>query len=148
MALLRRGFSLSDVVVIGVTSDSFASREGKSPDQSYLERVKVIERVLNSTFSGRKYVIVKLEDFFGTDIASPKVEAIVVTRETAARVPIANSLRAEKGYPPLKVEVVDHVLAVDGRPISSTRIRKGEIDAEGRILSQSLKMKRSQPRKG
>jgi pantetheine-phosphate adenylyltransferase len=134
MALFTRSFSLGDVVVIGVTSDHFASREGKSPDQSYLERVRTVEQFLRSKFPGRKYVIVKLDDYFGPDIASPKVEAIVVTRETAARVPMANSLRAAKGYPPLKVEVVDYVLAVDGRPISSTRIRKGEMDVEGRVL--------------
>jgi len=135
LALLRRSFSVGDFVVIGVTSDSFASREGKSPDQSYAKRVEVIERTLCSEFPERKYLIVKLDDFFGPGIASPEVEAIVVTRETVARVPVANSLRAAKGYPPLKVEVVDHILANDGKPISSTRIRKGDIDAEGRVLN-------------
>jgi len=137
LALLRKSFSVGDFVIIGVTSDSFASREGKSPDQSYVERVEVIEQTLHSEFSGRKYFIAKLDDFFGPGIASPEVEAIVVTRETVGRVPVANSLRAAKGYPPLKVEVVDHVLADDGRPISSTRIRKGEIDPEGRVLNSS-----------
>lgn len=133
-ALLTRSFSLGDVVVIGVTSDAFASRAGKRPDQSYLERVEVLERFLRSKFPGRKYVIAILDDFFGPGIASSDVEAIVVTKETSARVPIANALRANKGYPPLKVEVVDYVLAGDDRPISSTRIRRGEIDTEGRLL--------------
>ena len=134
LALLTRSFALGDFVVIGVTSDTFASREGKSPDQSYRERVDAVELFLHSTFPGRRYLVTKLEDYFGPGIASPKVEAIVVTRETAVRVPIANALRMAKGYPPLKVEVVRHVLADDGRPISSTRIRKGEIDTEGRRL--------------
>jgi pantetheine-phosphate adenylyltransferase len=136
VALLTRSFSLGDVVVIGVTSDAFASREGKSPDQSYLERVEVLERFIRSTFPGRRYVIAKLDDYFGPGIASPEVEAIVVSRETAVRVPIANTLRAIKGYPPLKVEVVDYVLAGDDKPISSSRIRKGEIDTEGRLLKR------------
>jgi pantetheine-phosphate adenylyltransferase len=99
-----------------------------------LERVGVLERFLHSRFPGRKYVIAKLDEHFGPGIASPEVEAIVVSRETAAKVPIANALRARKGYPPLKVEVVDYVLARDDKPISSTRIRKGEIDTEGRLL--------------
>lgn len=134
VALLSRSFALGDVVVIGVTSDAFALREGKSPDQSYLERVEFLERFLRSRFPGRRYVIAKLDDHFGPGIASPEVEAIVVSRETTARVPIADALRATKGYPPLKVEVVDYVLAGDDRPISSTRIRNGEIDTEGRLL--------------
>ena len=134
VALLARSFSLGSVVIIGVTSDTFASREGKVPDQSYLQRVAALERFLHSSYPQRKYIIAKLDDYFGPGIASPEVEAIVVTAETAARVPIANALRAAKGYPPLEVEVVDHVLAGDDRPISSTRIRKGEIDTEGRLL--------------
>jgi pantetheine-phosphate adenylyltransferase len=137
VALLTRSFSLGDVVVIGVTSDAFAPREGKSPDQSYLERVEVLEGFLRSKFPGRRYIIAKLDEYFGPGIASPEVEAIVVSRETAVRVPIANALRAAKGYPPLKVEVVDYVLAGDDRPISSTRIRNGEIDTEGRLLKPS-----------
>ncbi|MDA4124414.1 MAG: phosphopantetheine adenylyltransferase [Thaumarchaeota archaeon] len=135
-ALLARSFELGDTVVIGVTSNSFASREGKSPDQSYEERVLGLKGLISSKFPGMKYIIAKLDDFFGPGIASSDVEAIVVTKETAARVPIANSLRAEKGYPPLKVEVVQFVLAKDGKPMSSTRIRRGEIDRDGRVLKQ------------
>lgn len=135
-ALLSRSFELGDVVVIGVTSDTFAPREGKSPDQPYEERLRALEGLIHSKFPGRRYIIAKLDDFFGPGIASPEVEAIVATKETATRVPIANSLRAEKGYPPLKVEVVQFVLAEDGRPLSSTRIRSGEIDQNGKVLGR------------
>lgn len=147
-ALLARSFSVGKIVIIGVTSDAFASREGKSPDQSYSERVEALKRFLSVEFPGRKYVLAKLDDNFGPGIASPEVEAIVVTRETASKVPIANALRAAKGYPPLKVEVVEHVLASDGTPISSTRIRKGEIDPEGKVLEVGPKSAPKNPRKG
>jgi pantetheine-phosphate adenylyltransferase len=134
VALLARCFEVADTVVIGVTSDAFASREGKSPDQDYDERVSALKAVLAKKFPGRNYVIAKLDDYFGPGIASPDVQAIVVSRETAARVPIANELRARKGFPPLEVVVVDFVLAYDSQPISSTRIRKGEINQEGEKL--------------
>jgi len=147
-ALLAKSFSVGEVVVIGVTSDAFASREGKSPDQSYSERVEALRRFLDARFPGRKYTVAKLDDNFGPGIASPEVEAIVVTRETAAKVPIANALRAAKGYPPLEVEVVEHVLASDGTPISSTRIRRGEIDPKGKVVKAGSGPAPSNPRKG
>jgi len=132
MALLSRSFEVGDAVVIGVTSDAFARKEGKSPDQSYAERVRALEAFIHKDFPDRRYIIAKLDDYFGPGIASPDVQAIVVSRETAKRVRIANALRKEKGYPPLKTVVVDFILAADSKPISSTRIRKGEIDPEGR----------------
>ena len=131
MALLGRSFEVGDAVVIGVTSDAFARKEGKNPDQSYQERVRALEAFINKAFPGRKYIIAKLDDYFGPGIASPDVQAIVVSRETAKRVRIANAIREEKGYPPLETVVVDFIMAGDSKPISSTRIRKGEIDTEG-----------------
>ena len=134
LALLAKSFEVGDRVVIGVTSDSFAKKEGKNPDQSYEERVRRLEEVIRQNFPRREYLIAKLDDYFGPGIASPEVEAIVVSKETTKRVPLANELRRAKGFSPLKVETIDYVLADDSRPISSTRIRKGEIDAEGKML--------------
>ncbi len=134
VALISRSFEVGEKVVIGVTSDAFAAREGKSPDQSYRDRVSSLEALIRTRFPRRKYLIAQLDDYFGPGIASPEVEAIVVSRETAGRVPLANSLRAKMGYPPMKVLVVDYVLAEDSRRISSTRIRNGQIDMEGRLL--------------
>jgi cytidyltransferase-like protein len=139
-ALLTQSFEVGDVVVIGVTSDEFARREGKTPDQTYDERVKALEGFIHSRFPGRRYRIAKLDDYYGPGIASPEVEAIVVSRETASRVPLANSLRESKGFSPLEVVVVDYVLADDSKPISSTRIRKGEIDVEGKLLKRPSKV--------
>ncbi|MDG6909226.1 MAG: pantetheine-phosphate adenylyltransferase [Nitrososphaerota archaeon] len=133
LALLTRSFEVGDRVVIGVTSDAFALKEGKRPDQCYEDRVKALEGVLREKFPGRSYLIAKLEDNFGPGIASPEVQAIVVTRETAKKVPIANAARRARGFPPLEVVTVDYVLADDGELISSTRIRKGEIDTDGRL---------------
>ncbi|QQG48085.1 MAG: pantetheine-phosphate adenylyltransferase [archaeon] len=139
LALLSKSFEVGETVVIGVTSDPFAAKEGKTPDQSYEERIQGLERLIGQKFPRRKYIIAKLDDYFGPGIASPDVEAIVVTGETAARVPLANSLRAQRGFPPLEVVTIEHVLAEDSKPISSTRIRRGEIDTEGRIARKSTK---------
>jgi len=136
IALLAKSFEAGDTVVIGVTSDAFARKEGKNPDQSYEKRLEALEDLIHRRFPGRKYIIAKLDDYFGPGIASPDVQAIVVTKETATRVSIANALREAKGYPPLEVVVVEYVLADDSKLISSTRIRKGEIDTEGMLLKK------------
>ena len=134
LALLAKSFGVGDKVVIGVTSDAFAKKEGKNPDQGYSDRVAALKANIGREFPGREYLIAKLDDYFGPGIASPDVQAIVVSRETAKRVPIANSLRERKGFPPLEVVVVDYVLADDSNPISSTRIPGGEIDAQGKVF--------------
>lgn len=139
LAMLTKSFQVGDRVVIGVTSDDFALKEGKKPDQTYDERVRALEALIRSKFPGRRYLIAKLDDYYGPGIASPEVQAIVVSRETAKRVPIANAARAARGFPPLEVVTVDYVVADDRRPISSTRIRNGEIDTEGRVVKPSVR---------
>lgn len=133
LALLTKSFEVGDRVVIGVTSDGFALKEGKEPDQRYEERVQALETLIREKFPGRRYLIAKLDDNFGPGITSPEVQAIVVSRETAKKVPIANAQREAKGFAPLEVVTIDYVLAEDGRPISSTRIRSGEVDSQGRL---------------
>ncbi len=130
--LLEKSFESGDFVVIGLTSDEFAQRQGKRP-RPYGERESELKAFIDERFPGRGYSISKLDDFFGPGIANREVEALVASPETAKRVGLANDLRARKGFPPLDLVVVEWVLADDGLPISSTRIRKGEIDAEGRM---------------
>ncbi|MBI2648279.1 MAG: pantetheine-phosphate adenylyltransferase [Thaumarchaeota archaeon] len=132
--LLERSFEVGEMVVIGVTSDEFVREQGKRPDHTYEERASQLVDYLDKNFPGRKYVIARLYDFFGPGIASPDVQAIVVSPETVARVPLANRLRAEKGYPSLEMVTIEKVLAEDGQPVSSTRIRSGEIDTEGKLV--------------
>jgi pantetheine-phosphate adenylyltransferase len=132
--LLERSFELGAEVVIGLTSDEFARKEGKVTRRKYAEREAELEAYIKRRFPGRRYAIAKLDDFFGPGIASRDVQALVASPETGKRVGLANELRAERGFPPLELVVIDWVAAEDGRPISSTRIRKGEIDEEGRLL--------------
>jgi len=132
--LLEKSFELGAEVVIGLTSDEFARREGKTPERPYGQREAELEAYVKEKFPGRRYTIAKLDDFFGPGIASREVEALVASPETGKRVELANSLRAKRGFPPLELVTIHWVVAEDGRPISSTRIRKGEIDEEGRLV--------------
>jgi len=131
--LLDEAFKYSDYVLVGLTSDELASKLGKLYDVSlYMDREKKLKAYLESKYKGR-YSIVKLDDVYGiaTDIA--ELEAIFVTEETSVRAEEINRIRASKGLKPLEVVIVPMVLAEDGKPISSTRIKMGEIDSEGRL---------------
>ena len=52
------------------------------------------------------------------------------------RVDVANKVREKQGIDHLRTIIIEIAYADDGRPISSTRIRSGEIDEEGHILSR------------
>lgn len=136
-SLLRKSFEAGEDVIIGLTSDEFVARVGKRPDFSYNKRREALELYLARNFSGRSYHISKLDDYFGPGIADPGVEALVTSPETAPRVAVANKLREEKGFAPLALIVVEWVNAEDGRPLSSTRIRLGEVDEKGRLIPKS-----------
>jgi cytidyltransferase-like protein len=132
--LLERAFKVGRKVFIGLTTDEFAARSGKKIDQSFEERKKQLEGLIEAEFPSREYEITKLEKQFGPGMFTKEIEAIVVSVETLPSVESANKKRMEMGLPDLKVEVVSMLAAEDGSKISSTRIRSGEIDAEGHVL--------------
>ena len=131
--LLQKSFESGDRVIIGLTSDDFVTKLGKKPDYDYEKRESELRKYLEKTYSGRRYVIAKLNDYFGPGIASKEVEALVASPETASRLELANEMRRRSGFRPLDLVVVDWIRAEDGSPISSTKIRRGEIDEEGRL---------------
>lgn len=89
---------------------------------------------LDRTYTERDYQIVPLDDYFGIEAYADDVEAVVVSQEMVARVAEFNKKRVSLGIRPLEPLIVDIVLADDGERISSTRIRKGEIDEEGHLI--------------
>ncbi|MEM2739459.1 MAG: phosphopantetheine adenylyltransferase [Candidatus Bathyarchaeia archaeon] len=131
--LLDEAFKSSDYILIGLTSDELALELGKPYKVSpYIEREERLRAYLDSRYKGR-YSIVKLNDVYGVAIDVAELEAIFVTEETRVRAEEINRIRASRGLNPLEIVVVPFVLAEDGRPISSTRIKGGEIDSEGRL---------------
>jgi len=78
--------------------------------------------------------IVPLNDPFGPTIENDELEGIVVSEETEATAEIINKKRVDKGRKPLLIFVITMVLADDGKPISSTRIRKQEVDRYGHLI--------------
>ena len=134
IALLRQAFSISDDVIIGLTSDDFAKKKGKKINHNYSQRFENLKKIIQSEFPGKKYTITKLDNDFGPAVLERDVQALIVSEETSHQGDALNKLRLERKSSIVKTIVVPMVLASDGQRISSTRIRNSEIDAQGNLL--------------
>jgi hypothetical protein len=72
-----------------------------------------------------------LEDSHGPAPAHPSASAIVCTAETNGECKKINSIRQSNGLDALSIIIAERVLAWDGQPISSSRVRDGQIDRSG-----------------
>jgi pantetheine-phosphate adenylyltransferase len=135
LELLRNGFSVSSKVIIGLTSDELARKKGKKPTNDYSKRYKTLDDTIKENFPNSAYEISKLDNDFGPAVLEKEVEALIVSQETSSKGDELNRLRAKRNAPPVQVIVVPMTLAKDGTRISTTRIKRSEIDADGNILS-------------
>ena len=127
--LLSTAFEIGDHIEIDVTSNEFGGLKGD------IDSCKERMQNLKSFFSDKSnFHVVSLDDPYGTTIYDEDIEAIVVSEETEPTAVKINEIRVSKGMKPLDIVVVSFVLAYDGTPISSTRIRRGEINQNGIFL--------------
>jgi pantetheine-phosphate adenylyltransferase len=133
MALLTKAFSISSHVIIGLTGDELVAKKGKNLINNYSKRLKSLTSTLQQHFPNSSYTISKLENDFGPAAIEGKVDALVVSEETSNKGDILNNLRQKRNLPLVDVVIVPMVLAEDGSQISTTRIKKSEIDPEGNL---------------
>lgn len=135
IALLSKAFEVGDRIIIGVTSDEFAAaRKGKKLNHDFESRVANLRREISERFGNVEFEIAKLDSEFGPAVTTGEMGALVASTETREMGARLNEIRKKNGLPPAEVIAVGLVKAEDGMPISSTRIRAGEIDREGRLL--------------
>ena len=135
LTLLSNSFKISSKVIIGLTSDEFAQKNGKTPINNYQKRFKNLSSIISQEFADHSFQISKLDNDFGPAVLEKEVEALVVSDETSSQGKTLNELRAKKGLPHAEIIVVPMVLAKDGRRVSTTRVKNSEIDTEGNLLS-------------
>ena len=147
-SLLVKAFALGKKVTIGLTSDKYVSsiRYQVSSIKSYEVRKKQLETWLKRNSFLSRSTIVPINDSYGPSITDNSYDAIVVSTETEKVAKEINLLRIKSGIPSLAIIVVPMVPAEDEKRISSTRIRNGEIDHDGRlILPQVLRSTLAKP---
>jgi len=135
LTLLSNAFEISNKVIIGLTSDEFAKKRGKTPSNDYEQRLENLTSTISKEFPNTIFQINKLDDDFGPAVFEQDVEALVVSDETNNQGNLLNKLRKSKKLPPVQIITVPMFLAKDGSRISTTRIKNFEIDLEGNLLS-------------
>jgi pantetheine-phosphate adenylyltransferase len=133
--LISRSFEIAGnkgSVVIGLTTDSFASKK-IHPISPFEKRKSDLIEYISQNHNQARWIVEPLQDRFGSAIDAD-FDAIVVSEETLPVAVEINKLRKERGRKKVDIHQISCVLADDGRWISSTRIYKGEIDVHGHIL--------------
>ena len=132
--LIQKAVSISDKIIIGLTSDAFISKNDKKIINNFEQRSENLEKIIHEKFPDCSFEIAKLDDDFGPAVIQGDVDALVVSEETSKKGAILNALRKERKLDPVEIIIVPMKMASDGNRISSTRIRNSEIDSSGNIL--------------
>ncbi len=133
--LIDKAFELGEFVLIGLTTAKMLKSHTKLfPIASYSTRKKALINYLKNKGVKSVYQIIPLDNPFGITLSDEKIEALVVSHETSSRVKEINTLRGEQGLKPIILIVIEMVLSEDDVPISTTRIKRGEIDRDGQVL--------------
>jgi cytidyltransferase-like protein len=136
VAILTKAFEIGERVIIGICSDEMQLllRKDSAGIQLLDVRIPTLERLLRSQGWIDRADVKIISDAFGPALNDTEMEAIVVSPETKNRAEELNKLRGLMGLKQLEIVEVPFVLAEDGKPISSIRIRYGEIDTHGKLL--------------
>jgi pantetheine-phosphate adenylyltransferase len=138
--LLMKAFDVGKHVLIGLCSDEFAQKLNKPhPVASYNHRLEDLKTFLQEHGLLERAKIIPLKDPYGVTLSKGCIEALVVSKETEPIALEINKKRKETALPPLKIVVIEMVPSENHAPISTTRIRRGEIDREGHLLTQKKK---------
>jgi cytidyltransferase-related domain len=133
LALIEQALAMGQLTV-GLTSDGLApeTRLVDRPITPYEERHRQLSEAIApiARCFERPYSIERLTEPTGIATA-PQFDVLIVSPETRSGGERINALRAAAGDSALQIRVIDHVKAIDGERISSTRVVAGEIDAHG-----------------
>lgn len=140
---LRHILAISKNAVVGLTTDKFVkSKENSEWIEGYQLRKRAIENFLNQENSGNRVQIEPIDDIFIPKVWEKfPIEAIVVSNNTIKGAEAINLRRKKQGKYSLKVEVFSLIKDQYNGYISSSRIRSGEIDREGRSYINPLWLK-------
>ncbi|MDP2632424.1 MAG: pantetheine-phosphate adenylyltransferase [Candidatus Curtissbacteria bacterium] len=134
-SLIATAFNKSQFVTIGITTDKMFKDSAKAPLEDQNKRRKTLQEYLAINKLTKRCKIVWLDDIFGSAAKDKNLQALVVSKETLPNAKLINKKRQKSKLKKLTLVICGQVMAVDKKPISSTRIREGEINTEGESYS-------------
>jgi len=134
-ALIMKAFEVGERVMIGLSSDQLARELRKNHEVAiYEQRLIELRDFLKKQGVFDRAKIVPLDTPYGITLSTTIADGLVVSKETEPVGLAINRKREASGLKPLGLVVIDMIPAEDTVPISSTRIRHGEIDREGHLV--------------
>jgi len=122
--LLATATLIGDRILIGLTSDSFASTYKQYKVRPFSVRLANLRNLLSLIAPDKDVVYVEIHDPYGPAVSDPRLEAIVASIETAPRAVAINEERAKRGLRPMELVVISTVRDGYGHILSSTYIRR------------------------
>ena len=104
--------------------------------QTYTKRENSLKRYFKWKNNRVKISIVPISDIYGPTLKENDIDAIITTPESADNVDKINQLRRERNFGPVEKIIVSLMAAEDRKKLSSTRIRLGQIDRQGKVFNQ------------
>jgi len=148
-ALLTEALTIAAHVTIGLTTDKYVSHYKYDEEnisgvacpacstrlvQPFAVRKKQLETWLQTKGVVGRASIVPIDDPYGPTVKNKTMDVIVVSNETKDGALQINKKRKTMGLSVLPIHIIPMVLAEDTKPISATRIRNQEIDADGKLM--------------
>lgn len=126
-ALLEMALDVAELVEVWITNDEMSA--SKSPViESFEDRREAI-----LVWADERITTHELEDSLGPAPIRKDCDSIICTPETLNNCQKINEMRLRNGLIPLEIIEVPHTLDENGGIISSSRIRAGLIDKEGKV---------------
>ncbi len=132
-ALLKKAFEIGDFVCIGLTTDRYVKMNKNADIPVYTERKRILEDFARR--QGKGFEIVPIDDGFGPSITG-RFDAVVVSEGTIKGALEINRIRKERRLEELEIIKIGYVMADDSIPISTSRIIRKKITAEGRLIAR------------
>lgn len=147
--LLKHAFRVAHKVIVGITVDNFIlEKEFSSLIQSYPQRCQAVLEFVNTLDRKNDLDIVPLDDIYGPTLTNRNIDCLVVSPLTKPGADLINQRRKELKQSKLSIKTCSLELSTDNKPISSTRIRAGEINRNGYVyldlISKDIKLTEKQ----